>query len=556
MQLSGLKDTDENLRRLDSLVSINPVNFSKYFPKVYSRLSLPATSLIFTNKGGAINEEVSVLESIRSRCEEIQMQAIFDLKNQEKIVAEKYGIDPDSLKQALVENQIKREKYLVELIRAKGYEVEYDLNTRVVSVDYGFGKIYGTAYSVIDAHPDLLNLRDTVDEFGSDKELEKIKSILSITAREGSGFKTGIALSGSFAQREINPNPADYDITEYIDVNAEDLDSGLEVFRNLILENFNTFENHPNIHIVEFKLGRISPITKEGKRTRIFLQWTKKEILQGFKDVPFEGNNIRVNFLDHLKNFGSKDMIKFDLITNISGTFKDCSKIMHLRILGNNGDELLKKRASYSPLQEVYFEDPSSFDIVSGTSNLDIFSSYFIDIFYEASKYSQCSDDGINDYDKCNPLKSAKRVYTFLKTQGRIQEAREISTILNSEFSKLYQVSDSLNLIKKTLGIWENYRDNLISITNISSSLKQTIVDIENDTRLTKYNLTNELNEILKMINGDIFDVEKIKISLSNLNKNMLDIVNTNVYDFLLKNKSYFNVLDNTKKFLSTLPKN
>ena len=536
--------------RAAEITAINPKNFSDFFPKVYSKLSLPATSLIFTGKQDEIYQQVSKLESLRAKCEEVQIRALLDIRKEDVDTKSKYGLNIESLKKTLEENQIIREKYLIDLIRAKGYDVTYDTDTRLVTIDYGSGeKLYGTAYSIIDAHPDLLELHDISKTFES-KSNKNIEHILSIKSKEGSAFKSSIALAGSFAQKEINPNPADFDFNEYIDIKSQNLNEGVQIFKNAILQNFEMFENHPNIHIVEFKFGRVVLTNKEGEKVRVFLQWTKEEIERGYKELEFEGRIIPIDFQKHLLGLGRKDMIKFDLLTNISGTFKECSKIINLRIKDSENQNLFSHKISYAPLQEVFYEDPTVFEVVNSTSNLDVFGNYYGDIFNDALKYSQCNPEDISNSPNCNPLKSAKRIYTFLKTQGRIQEARQISEILDSEYSKLYQIYDSLGITIRVLDIFKTSPSKIINIPNIISSLENNILEINNDKRLSNYELASFFKKIQELLQAEDVDFESIKSSILEIKSKLSSKINTEVYKFLLAQNSYTNILENTKYYL------
>jgi len=530
---------------------INPQNFHEFIPRVYSRLSLPASSLIFANKEP--REEVSQLEKLRSLCEEQQLKAIFDFKQGNSQITQKYGINSESLRKVLEKNQVIRERYIVDLIKAKGFEISYDVETRVTSIDFGDGKkIFGTVYSILDAHPDLLKFESIFESFET-PILPDSKHIMSLKTIEGDAYKSTSSISGSYTQNEINPYPTDYDFREYFLINADSIKEGIEIFQRIILSNFNEFKNNNNIAITEFKMGYHTYISEDGTTKRLKLSWTEDEVRNGFKKLEIDGKVVTISFYDAVINLESNDKVKFDFLTDISGIFRESSKILNFKFKNSKNEEIFEHLSNpNSVLQEIFFEDPTNFGIVSKISDIKVIGDFYAEMLTGAVTLADCSN---SNSETCNPLKAVKRTYNLLKTSGLIQQGRELSSVFNTEYSKLYQISDYLHSALKVIKLLEisllnGTSQQPISKDNLVKSFHNLLVDIQGDEKISKYSLPVILDSTLIELQKNDPNLKLISERIQRLRNIINQEVNSRVYQFLLRNASFMQIKDQAQEVL------
>jgi len=525
---------------LSNFFEITPRNYNQFFPKVYSELSLPASSLIFAGKEP--RAEISKLEELRARCEQINLEAIIDLRKNKTGIVDKYGIDPESLKNCLNKNQLERERYIFNLIKSKGFDVEFDETTRVVSINYGGKKIYGSVYSILDTNPDILLFEPTFRKFETSSS-SQFEHIMSLKTDEGDAYRVLNSVSGSQAQNEINSYPSDFDFKEFIEIRTETMEDGIEELRKILIINFQKFVNSKEIQITEFKIGKYRYIDVDGNAQEIKLNWNLEELQKGEKIVHIDGKDIIISFSQNIQNLEPSDLIKFDYLTIFSGIFKDCSKIIDFRLKKENQECLYEHIfIPFSCVQDIYFDDPSKFDLVSKTSDQEIIFSFYQSMIDHFNLFIEC-DLGS---EKCNPLKAAKRAYNILKISSLIQKGREISSIFNSELSRIYQIGSDLDthsiVLKKV--IENKNEDRLINLENLIDSLNFLINDIEGDENVLTFSISRYLQIIVNMLKLPNPNLEFILDRIKYIKKKISKEVNGKIYDELLSHHEIIDILD------------
>jgi len=525
------------------LIEITPKNYDQFFPKVYSELTLPASALIFVGKEP--KQEISKLEELRAECEKINLSALIDLSKNTPGIVDKYGVDTSELKENLKKHQLLREKYLLDLLKARGYPVEFNEETRVASIKYGDKKLYGSVYSLLDTSPELVSFEWILREFETQDSPNRYENIMSFFTDEGYSYRVLNSVTGSYAQTEISPFPSDFDFNELLQINSESESEGIEIFRNIILKNFEKFKDNPNSIITKFKMGKFRIKDISGNIQEIKMDWTYDEVLEGRKIIIVDGLELEVTFEENVKGLTSEDFIKFDLITNITGVYRHCEKLVDLRII-NKSEETIFEHSfhPHSPLMEVFFDDPSKFKKIESVTNNNVLYDFSIDMINDFFKYSDCGEDGdVN----CNPLKAVKRAYNLLKSFALIQQGRDFSRLLFSDYAKLSQISETLHTYESILNAFQDEKNNkksFFDLENIKESFQNFIEDLDKYQSNDSEFISRYVKIILNRLNTDNPNIPKLIELIRKLQKKIKQSTSSVIYNELLKQKNTLGFLD------------
>lgn len=289
--------------------------------------------------------------------------------------------------------------------------------------------LYGSLYSIVDANPSLEKMRSVA------------YSLRSGLDRNGeipghAHFRSTVVMSGSFAQREVHPHPADFDFAEHLFIDLERNEDFAPHLAGLILDPIQRSAEIPELDFREMKYGEYPDVYgKEYAKKPIW--WSPDEITQGEKIISLEdGNTAQLPF--HLA--GSKPgMIKINWISFFEDELKELTKVVNVSVFGPDGKEVITNRVKGSAFQEVYFDDVQSYHLTELVANPAVFIEYRNFLKKDIAHYIQS--------DPPNYLKAAKRAYALLKISGLFGEARKLSRLFDSPAAELAARADSLSLL-------------------------------------------------------------------------------------------------------------
>lgn len=313
--------------------------------------------------------------------------------------------------------------------------------------------LHGSIYSIIDAHDKLSEVSPMAGEIQS-REGADANAVIGIQVREGEGYKSIIVASGSFAQREVVPFPADMDFAEHLDIQAETKEAAAKKLAALITETFIHTEGNENLQFVDLKCG-IYPddapetiIGWDGKPTQARgkeIWWEKDEVPNGEKTITdaVTGQKYTITLAKAAENPG---MTKINWLAMQEGNLTEVTKVINVKATDTQGNEFFNNREKSSAFQEVYFGEISDFGLTEELRDPAVLKEYTDFLRRDVAHYSDPSDPNSLNY-----LKAAKRSYNLQKVQGNLPEARKIAELFSSATGELAARAESINLLAKYL---------------------------------------------------------------------------------------------------------
>ncbi len=334
--------------------------------------------------------------------------------------------------------------------------VDADRGIYSISTEGG-EKLYGSIYSIIDGHSDLERMSKVADSIRSGSG----ESVMAIRSEEGATYTSAMVASGSFAQREINPFPADMDFAEHVDISVEDLESGGRVLASILQETVSKTSSDDSLKFLELKVGVYPEDAPDGIKGK-GIKWTADEIKSGRKDITTEDGTI-IGSIDLAKACENPSMVKLDWLAQVDGQVKELTKVINVEISDSKGEILVTNRQRGSGFQEIYFDDISKFSLTEDLRDPKVRKEYLDFLRKDIKHYS--------DPDAPNFLKVAKRAYNFLKVSGDIDGSRSLAPLFSSSASELASRSESLGL----LGEYLESEDQSFSLDSVPESIDQII---------------------------------------------------------------------------------
>jgi hypothetical protein len=345
---------------------------------------------------------------------------------------EHYGVSKEVLlhELSLALRTRERDLYVLQFVRANPDVAVFDEQTGLYRLQTSErDALYGSLYSIVDANPSL----------------EKMRSV-AYSLQSGLGhngeipgharFKSAVVMSGSFAQREVHPHPADFDFAEHLIINLEQEEDFAPHLAELILDPIQRSAAIPELDFREMKYG-VYPDSYGEEYAKKPVWWSPDEIMRGEKLVSLEGGNTDQFQFRHAG--ANPGMIKLNWISLFEDELKELTKVVNVSVFGPDGREVITNRVRGSAFQEVYFEDIQSFHLTELLANPAVFGEYIAFLRGDIAHYTQS--------EKPNYLKAMKRAYALLKISGMMGEARKLSELFDSPAAELAARADSLSLL-------------------------------------------------------------------------------------------------------------
>lgn len=343
-----------------------------------------------------------------------------------------YGVQREVLFQEMAQALRARENdlYVVQFSLANPKVAIFDKETGLYRLQTSEqNALYGSLYSIIDANPSLEKMRAIAYELTSGSERN---GEIPGHAR----FQSEVVMSGSFAQREVHPHPADFDFAEHLIINLEQNEDFAPHLAELILDPIQRSAEIPELDFREMKYGVYPDAYGEGYAGKP-VWWSPDEITRGEKVVPLENGSID-QFPFRLAG-ANPGMIKINWISLFEDELKELTKVVNVSIFGPDGKEVVTNRVRGSAFQEVYFKNVQSFHLTELAANPEVLGEYITFLKSDIAHYAQS--------DRPNYLKAAKRAYALLKISGAFREARKLVDLFDSPVAELAARADSLNLL-------------------------------------------------------------------------------------------------------------
>ncbi len=369
---------------------------------------------------------------------------LYDDKITDEQFLEKYDKPRGEARNDLKELITRREKEFIQTeflrINPKAEVISEERGIYAIVLPNG-EKLYGSIYSIIDAHENLGQIAPLAQEIQSGQKAET-RSLMGIRTREGEGYKSIIVASGSFAQREINPYPADLDFSEHLDIQAEGKAEAAEILASLVSETVKQTADNPDLEFKELKCGIYPDDAPEAVRGKA-IKWTKEETVSGEKILrdTKTGQEYKITLARASENPG---MVKIDWLSVQDGDLKELTKVINVKASDRDGREIFNNRQKQSAFQEVYFGDTTEFGLTEMLRDPEVLKEYTDFLKKDVKKYS--------DPNHANYLKAAKRSYNLLKISGDIEGARSLAALFNSSTSELASRTETLSLLGSYLG--------------------------------------------------------------------------------------------------------
>ena len=382
-------------------------------------------------------------------------------------------------------------------------------------------KVFGSVYSILDMHEDLGAMGIRAEAIRSKSGDD---SLMGIEVSEGAGYESVVVASGSFAQREVNPYPADMDFAEHLKITANDEQESGRILSSLLSSTIERTSQEDDTVFTELKVGTYPP--EAGELSGKSVKWSLSEIQNGEKRIRNgAGDEIVINFQEACTQPGS--MIKIDWLTNINGQVKEMTKVINLTVQTPGGDEIFNNSQKSSAFQEIYFGDPSSFGITEQTLEPDVSEEYLNFLRRDVGKYSAPGHE--------NFLKVAKRSYNFLKCSGLVDEARELAPLFKSSISELASRSESLGLLPDF--IEENAKNgNQVDISQFSDSFNKLIQNVDvlaREGSIPADDRDNTISNISSLSNMLINNPQEAKQRIGQLTEYFRSIINEGAKKYL-----------------------
>jgi len=362
-------------------------------------------------------------------------------------------------------------KKLVERVLLFGKAEELNGNFQMIDSEAGIyaitapsgDMIFGSIYAIIDGHPELSFMRKyaSLIRSGSVKD----GSIMAAKTSGSSSHRSVMVASGSFAQPEVNPHPADYDFSEHLDIKAGDKVEAGNILAQMIRETITrTLAIDDNAEFSTIKLGTYpdyAPPNLIGKS----LKWTAQEIEAGKKQITDnKGRPHLILLQEACQNPGA---IKLDwILLTDDGQLKEMTKVINLRVIRPDGTIIMDKRQRGASFQELYFDDISSLGLTEELRNPESFLEFLDFLERDIHKY------GDQQSTHPNFLKAAKRAYSLLRLMGDIDEARTIAEgLFDSPAAELAARTETCRLLPAYVRAIRD-RDGKVDISSITGALQ------------------------------------------------------------------------------------
>ena len=389
-------------------------------------------------------------------------------------------------------------------------------------------KLYGSAYSVFDAHEDLGRLSPLAKELQIGMESAN-KSLMGVHAPEGGGHRSVVVASGSFAQRRINPYPGDLDFAEHFVVQSESLAEAGKWLEGLLQDTVKCTSQSPNLEFLEMKCG-LHPFLKE-KGQPIALKWTREEISNGQKVVinPTTGERRMISLSEAAENPG---MVKFDYIGRHDGEMKEVTNVLNLTVRNSSGETMFTNRLDESAFQEVYFGNPDSHGLTELLRKPEVAKSYMDFLKKDVKKYAT---DG-------NHMKSAIRLYNYLKVSGDIDGSADLAKLFNSPTSELASKVESMRLIADHLPRLKRLKpkDFVSQTEGLQDFVRKNraiIGDVQSEA------IMRQLNEISTQIQHSSPNLQGVQRTARSIVSDLTEVVNRDALRYLENNPIYQSML-------------
>lgn len=349
-------------------------------------------------------------------------------------------------------NGEKSKRALSDLLRAREQyyrDVAMAINPEIKPVEgndhlYRIGdtEVYGGITAMLDATPHLAEHTKIAGIFGIHSE--DAKTLQGENVQPKSLLESLVVFSGSSAQDRIQPYAGDIDLSEYIKIEAKNTEEGAAILAKGIqdsIQQVNAFTLSDGSEITaHFDTMQIGSGPYDAADTKSASWWSVDEVKQGFKLYRSRITG-EMHRMDLQRACDRPRYIKSNYICLTDNTVFSVSKMTDVIINNENKQQIFSSAPNEAQsLHQVYFQNPSEFDLIERAYNPDAFIRYTNTMKREIKEKSTAGS--------VNRMKVMKRLYNLYKANGDLNNAQELSEFFSSPSAAIYQLESRLKLAK------------------------------------------------------------------------------------------------------------